>query len=36
MTQMMQSYRVFEQNQQVLKIYDDSLGRAVNDIGRIG
>lgn len=36
MTQMLQAYRAFEQNQQVLKIYDDSLGRAVNEIGRLG
>lgn len=36
MTQMMESYRSFETNQRVLKAYDDSLGKAVNDVGRIG
>lgn len=35
MTEMMESYRVFETNQKVLKAYDDSMGKAVNDIGRI-
>lgn len=36
MTQMMASYRTFETNQRVLKAYDESLGKAVNDVGRIG
>jgi len=36
MTKMMESYRMFEMNQRVLKAYDDSLGKAVNDVGRIG
>ncbi|WP_047982577.1 flagellar hook-basal body protein [Ornithinibacillus contaminans] len=36
MTQMMESYRLFEMNQKVLKAYDDSLGKTVNDVGRIG
>lgn len=36
MTQMMESYRGFETNQRVLKAYDESLGKAVNDVGRIG
>ena len=36
MTKMMQAYRMFETNQRVLKAYDESMGKAVNDIGRIG
>ena len=36
MTQMMQSYRMFETNQRVLKAYDESMGKAVNEIGRLG
>lgn len=36
MTQMMESYRSFEMNQRVLKAYDESLGKAVSEIGRIG
>lgn len=36
MTQMMEAYRLFETNQRVLQAYDESLERAVNDIGRIG
>lgn len=36
MTQMMESYRMFETNQRVLKAYDESMGKAVNDIGRLG
>ncbi|WP_284138967.1 MULTISPECIES: flagellar hook-basal body protein [unclassified Virgibacillus] len=36
MTQMMESYRLFETNQRVLKAYDESMGKAVNEIGRIG
>jgi flagellar basal-body rod protein FlgF len=36
MTQMMESYRLFEMNQRVLKAYDESLGKAVSEIGRIG
>lgn len=36
MTDMMQAYRMFETNQRVLKAYDESMGKAVNEIGRIG
>lgn len=36
MTQMMEAYRLFETNQRVLKAYDESLEKAVNDIGRLG
>ncbi|WP_217586428.1 flagellar hook-basal body protein [Lentibacillus saliphilus] len=36
MTEMMESYRLFETNQRVLKAYDESMGKAVSDIGRIG
>lgn len=36
MAQMIQAYRSFEMNQRVLRAYDDSLDKAVNDIGRIG
>lgn len=36
MTQMMESYRMFETNQRVLKAYDESMEKAVNDIGRLG
>lgn len=36
MAQMIQAYRSFEMNQRVLRAYDDSLEKAVNDIGRIG
>jgi flagellar basal-body rod protein FlgF len=36
MTQMMEAYRSFEMNQRVLKAYDESLGKAVSEIGRIG
>ncbi|GGA64500.1 flagellar hook-basal body protein [Ornithinibacillus halotolerans] len=36
MTQMMDAYRSFELNQRVLKAYDESLGKAVSEIGRIG
>ncbi|MDY0404582.1 flagellar hook-basal body protein [Virgibacillus sp. 179-BFC.A HS] len=35
MTEMMQAYRTFEMNQRVLKAYDDSMGKAVNEVGRI-
>ncbi|MBM7571304.1 flagellar hook-basal body protein [Aquibacillus albus] len=35
MTEMMQSYRSFETNQTVLKAYDQSLDKAVNEIARI-
>lgn len=35
MTQMMESYRMFETNQKVLKAYDESMGKAVSDVGRI-
>ncbi|WP_077358808.1 flagellar hook-basal body protein [Virgibacillus halodenitrificans] len=36
MTQMMEAYRMFETNQRVLKAYDESMGKAVSEIGRIG
>lgn len=36
MTRMMDSYRVYETNQRVLKAYDESMGKAVSEIGRIG
>src|SRR5690606_27165335 len=35
MTDMMQTYRNFELNQQVLKAYDKSMDIAVNQIGRL-
>lgn len=35
MTQMNESYRMFETNQKVLKAYDESMGKAVSEIGRI-
>ncbi|WP_090239694.1 flagellar hook-basal body protein [Lentibacillus halodurans] len=36
MTQMMESYRMFETNQRVLKAYDESMGKAVSEIARLG
>ncbi|SDI03486.1 flagellar basal-body rod protein FlgG [Alteribacillus persepolensis] len=36
MTELMNSYRLFESNQRVLRAYDQSMERAVNDIGRLG
>jgi len=36
MTDMMSTYRMFETNQRVLRAYDESLGKAVTEIGRIG
>lgn len=36
MTEMMEAFRMFETNQRVLKAYDESMGKAVNEIGRIG
>jgi len=35
MTEMMSSYRLFETNQKVLKAYDQSMDKAVNEIGRV-
>ncbi|RPF54127.1 flagellar hook-basal body protein [Aquisalibacillus elongatus] len=35
MTEMMRSYRLFEINQQVTKIYDQSMDMAANQIGRL-
>ncbi|KGP71803.1 flagellar hook-basal body protein [Pontibacillus yanchengensis] len=35
MTEMMSSYRLFETNQKVLKAYDRSMDKAVNEIGRV-
>lgn len=36
MTDMIAAYRVFEQNQRVLRTHDESLGRAVSDIAKLG
>ncbi|WP_158736964.1 flagellar hook-basal body protein [Alteribacillus sp. YIM 98480] len=36
MTEMMNTYRMFESNQRILQAYDQSMERAVNDIGRLG
>jgi flagellar basal-body rod protein FlgG len=36
MTEMMNAYRSFEANQKVLQAYDQSMEKAVNEIGRIG
>ncbi|MCL7747946.1 flagellar hook-basal body protein [Halalkalibacter alkaliphilus] len=36
MTEMMSAYRSFEANQRVLQAYDQSMEKAVNEIGRIG
>ncbi|GIO25250.1 flagellar hook-basal body protein [Oceanobacillus sp. J11TS1] len=35
MTDMMNAYRMFETNQRVLRVYDESLGKAVTEIGRL-
>lgn len=35
MNEMLQSYRLFEANQKVLQAYDQSLEKAVNEVGRI-
>lgn len=35
MTEMLQAYRMFETNQRVLKAYDQSMDKAVNEIGRL-
>ncbi|MCM3760129.1 flagellar hook-basal body protein [Alkalihalobacillus oceani] len=36
MTEMMNAYRSFEANQRILQAYDQSMDKAVNEIGRIG
>src|SRR5699024_2282633 len=36
MTQMMESYRMFETNQRVVKAYDDHMGKAAREMGRLG
>ncbi|WP_100374159.1 flagellar hook-basal body protein [Bacillus sp. FJAT-45037] len=36
MTEMMNAYRSFEANQRILQAYDQSLDKAVNEVGRIG
>jgi flagellar basal-body rod protein FlgG len=36
MTEMMNAYRSFEANQRILQAYDQSMEKAVNEIGRIG
>ncbi|MBN6205352.1 flagellar hook-basal body protein [Ralstonia pickettii] len=35
MTEMMNAYRLFEMNQRVLRAYDESLGKAVTEVGRL-
>ncbi|AIF67888.1 flagellar hook-basal body protein [Terribacillus saccharophilus] len=35
MADMMQAYRTFESNQKVLTAYDESLGKAVNEVGKL-
>ncbi|RWZ58997.1 flagellar hook-basal body protein [Halobacillus fulvus] len=35
MTEMMNTYRSFEMNQRVLKVYDDNMQKAVTEIGRL-
>lgn len=35
MTEMMEAYRMFEMNQRVLKAYDDSMEKAVTEVGRV-
>lgn len=36
MTEMMNTYRLFEVNQRALRAYDQSMEKTVNDVGRIG
>ncbi|NGP44758.1 flagellar hook-basal body protein [Bacillaceae bacterium SIJ1] len=36
MTGMMEAYRMFEAGQRVVRAYDQSMGKAVNDVGKIG
>lgn len=36
MTDMTSSYRLFEQNQRMLRAYDENMGKAVSEIGRLG
>ena len=36
MTEMLATYRSFEANQKVLQAYDQSMNKAVNDVGKIG
>ncbi|WP_080872425.1 flagellar hook-basal body protein [Oceanobacillus timonensis] len=35
MADMMDAYRLFESNQRVLRVYDESLGKAVTEVGRL-
>jgi flagellar basal-body rod protein FlgF len=35
MADMMQAYRTFEMNQKVMTAYDESLGKAVNEVGKL-
>lgn len=35
MTEMMRSYRMFEMNQQVVRMFDQSLDLAANQVGRL-
>ena len=36
MTEMLATYRSFEANQKVLQAYDQSMGKAVNEVGKLG
>jgi len=36
MTDMMSTYRLFEQNQRMLRAYDENMGKAVSEVGRLG
>ena len=36
MTEMLATYRSFEANQKVLQAYDQSMNKAVNEVGKIG
>ncbi len=35
MNEMLSTYRMFEANQKVLQAYDQSLEKAVNEVGRL-
>ena len=35
MTDMLNTYRLYEANQKVLQTYDQSIDKAVNDVGRV-
>src|SRR5699024_3755866 len=36
MTNMMSTYRLFEQNHRMLRAYDENMGKAVSEVGRLG